>query len=234
MTTTLWRSTVLLLSLSIATTPAFAQDRVLTLNDVSPALGRLIGGTPLDFVAQEEIKYGVTGTSEYDEFFKSSAIAYGGFLVGRGLVDDATIKLKGYARSKAAVTELEEEIAELTSGADTSDWTTEQSLAVLAAAEKKDQISDEERTYMVSTAANIAATIPLVEGAVSASADLIEQAPGLGSGARSAFGLRGAGGVTRNVQRSADRIKDIPTEGPALVEALLVLSRGLAMVGGDD
>ena len=185
-------------------------------------------------MAQEEIKYGVTGKPDYDSFYKSSAIAYGGFLVGRGLTDDATINLKKYARSKAAVAELQEEIAELTGGADTSDWTVAQSLAVLQAAEKKDQLSDEERAYMGKTAAQIAATILVIEGSISASKDLIEQAPDLVSGARSAFGMRGAAGATRNVRRSADRIKDIPTEGPKLLESLVVLSKGLAMVAGGN
>jgi hypothetical protein len=213
-----------------ATSTGHAQDRILTLDDVSPELGRLIGGTPLDFVAAEQIVYGVTGNGEYDDFFRSSAIAYGGFVVGRGLADDATLTLKGYARSKVAVAELEEEIAELTEGADTTDWTTEQSLAVLRAAEMRDQLSDEEREYMVRTAANIAATIPVVEASVSSSTALVAQAPDLVSGARGAFGLRRAPGVVRNVRRSADRISDIPNEGPALVESLVVLSRGLAFV----
>ena len=234
MTAALRRSTLLLFSLTIAAPAAFAQDRILTLDDVSPELSRLIAGTPLDLIAREEIKYGVTSAPEYDEFFRSSAIAYGGFLVGRGLTDDATLKLKGYARSKAAVAELEAEIAELTSGADTSEWTTEQSLAVLAAADKKDQLSHEERAYMVSTAANVAATIPVVHAAISASAELTGQAPGLVSGARSAFGLRQAPGVVRNVQRSGDRIKDIPAHGSSLAEELLVLSRGLALVSGGE
>jgi hypothetical protein len=55
-----------------------AQDRLLTLQDVSADLGRLIGGTELDFVAKAKIGYGVTGRGEYDQFFRESAIAYGG------------------------------------------------------------------------------------------------------------------------------------------------------------
>ena len=233
MATALRNSTPVLFLISVLASPVLSQDRVLTLNDVSPELGQLIGGTPLDFVAKEEIKYGVTGKSEYDEFFKSSAVAHGGFVVGSGLADDATMNLKKYARSKAAVAELQEEIAELTGGADTSEWTIEHSLAVLGAAEKKDQLSDEERAYMVTTAAHIAASLVVVTSAVSASKDLTEQAPGLVSGARSAFGMRGAAGASRNVQRSADRIKGIPTEGPALMESLVVLSKGLAMLSGN-
>ena len=84
--------TALLVLTAVGVTAGEAQDRVLTINDVSPELGRLIGGTPLDFVAAAGIEYGVTGNSEYDQFFRSSAIAYGGFVVGRGLADDGAVR----------------------------------------------------------------------------------------------------------------------------------------------
>ena len=200
-----------------ASNPALAQDRTLTLHDVSPDLALLIGDSDLDFVREAEIQYGVTGDNGYDQFFRESAIAYGGLVVGQGLADDATETLKGYARSKAAVAELEAQIQELTGGAEPEEWTTEQAMAVLRTAEAQDQLSAEERAYMVATSAHVVACIPAVEAAVSSSRELVEQASGLVSGARSAFGMRRAGGVARNVQRSADRISDIPTEGVALV-----------------
>ncbi len=223
----------LIICLVFAPTPVLAQDRTLTLRDVSPDLARLIGGTDLDFVEQAEIEYGVTGKTQYDRFYRESAIAYGGFVVGNRMTEDATMNLKRYARSKAAVAELESEIQEITENAPPEEWTTEQSFAVLRAAEAKDQLSGEERQYMIATAANIAATLPVVEAAISSSAELVDQAPDLVSDARSAFGLRGAGGAARNVRRSADRIKDIPSQGVALVEALTVLSQGLSMVSGN-
>ncbi len=225
-------SAPIFLLLAAIATPALSQDRILTLHDVSSVLGDLIAGTPLDFVAKEEIKYGVTGKAQYDEFHRSSAIAYGGFVIGQGLTDDATMNLKKYARNKAAVAELQEEISALTAGADTSEWTIEQSLAVLQAAKAKDQLSDEERAYMVKTATHLAACMLVVKSSISASTELTGQAPGLIKGARSAFGLRKAGGATKNVKRSADRIKAIPTDGPKLVESLVVLSKGLSMVSG--
>lgn len=222
-------SAILICSFAL-TTSAFGQDRILTMHDVSPDLGRLMGNTDLDFVRDAEISYGHTGNSTYDEFFRSAAIAYGGLVVGQGLTNDATLQVKGYARSKVAVAELQDQITELTEGADTSTWSTEQSFAVLRAAEMRDQLSDEERGYLAGTAINIAALVPVVGSSISSSADLIEQAPGLVSGARSAFGLRRAGGVARNVRRSADRISNIPTEGAALLEELVVLTNGFAML----
>jgi hypothetical protein len=223
-------SIVLILAL-VTAPPAWAQgERLLTLQDVSPDLARLLGNTPLDFVAAARITYGYTGQSNYDEFFRNSAISYGGFHVGQRLTDNATLNLKKYARSKAAVASLQEEIAALTQGADTSQWTTEQSFAVLQAAKKKDQLSAEERNYMLTMAVNLAATIPVVEASASSSTQLTGTAPGLISNARSAFGLVKAGGVARNVRQSADRIATIPTQAPRLVESLTVLTRGLAML----
>lgn len=219
---------------ALASGPLQAQsERLLTMSDLSGDLARLIGGTPLDFVAAARITYGVTGQSSYDDFFRNSAVSYGGFMVGRRLTDNATMNLKRYARSKAAVAELHDQIAELTSGADTANWTTEQSLAVLNAAKKKNQLSAEESAYMLATAANLAATIPVVEASVSSSTQLSSTAPGLVSGARSSFGMMKAPGIASNVRRSADRLSAIPTEGPKLVEAMLVLTRGLALINGE-
>jgi hypothetical protein len=205
-------------------------ERLLTLMDVSPDLARLLGNTPLDFVAAARITYGYTGQSNYDEFFRNSAVSYGGFHVGQRLTDNATLNLKKYARSKAAVASLQEEITALTQGADTSQWTTEQSLAVLQAAKKKDQLSAEERDYMLVMAVNLAATIPVVEASASSSTQLTGTAPGLISNARSAFGILKAAGVARSVRQSADRIATIPTSAPRLVESMTVLTRGLAML----
>jgi hypothetical protein len=205
-------------------------ERLLTLQDVSPELARLLGNTALDFVASSRITYGYTGQSNYDEFFRNSAVSYGGFHVGQKLTDNATLNLKKYARSKAAVASLQEEITTLTQGADTSDWTTEQSIAVLQAAKKKDQLSAEERGYMLTMAVNLAAAIPVVEASASSSTQLTNTAPGLISNARSAFGLVKAGGVVRSVRQSADRIATIPTSAPRLVESMTVLSRGLALL----
>ena len=223
-------ATVLVLAL---VTPALGRaqgERLLTLADVSPDLARLLGNTPLDFVAAARITYGHTGQSNYDEFFRNSAISYGGFHVGQRLTDNATLNLKKYARSKAAVASLQEEIATLTQGADTSQWTTEQSFAVLQAAKKKDELSAEERNYMLTMAINLAATVPVVEASAASSTRLTSTAPGLISNARSAFGLVKAGGVARSVRQSADRISAIPTQAPRLVESMAVLTRGLAML----
>ena len=223
-------ATMLVLALAAPLSLPAQGERLLTLMDVSPDLARLLGNTPLDFVAAARITYGYTGQSNYDEFFRNSAISYGGFHVGQQLTDNATLNLKKYARSKAAVASLQEEITALTQGADTSQWSTEQSLAVLQAAKKKDQLSAEERNYMLTMAVNLAATIPVVEASASSSTRLTGTAPGLVSGARSAFGMLKAAGVARSVRQSADRIATIPTTAPRLVESMTVLTRGLAMI----
>jgi len=223
---------LVLLTAVLAWAAAGAQERLLTMQDVSPELARLIGGTELDFVAKERISYGVTGKSNYDQFFRESAISYGGMTMGRGLTDDATIKLKGYARTKVAIAELEAQITEITGGKPPEQWTTEESIAVLQAAKEKDRLSEEENGYFVSTAAHVAATIPVVHASIASSQQLLGQVAGLTGGAPAAFGLMRGPGVARNVQRSGDRLKTVPTEGAGLVESLTVLSRGLSMLSG--
>ncbi len=223
---------ILLVTTVLAWGPAGAQERLLTMQDVSPELAHLIGGTQLDFVAKEKIRYGVTGKAHYDQFFRESAVSYGGMTIGRGLTDDATIKLKGYARTKVAIAELEAQITEITGGKPPEEWTAEESIAVLQAAKEKDHLSDEENRYFVSTAAHVAATIPVVRASVVSSQQLLGQVAGLVSGAPSAFGLMRGPGVARNVQRSGDRLKTVPTEGVGVVESLTVLSRGLSMLSG--
>ncbi|MEO8201368.1 MAG: hypothetical protein ABI679_12655 [Gemmatimonadota bacterium] len=222
-----------LLALFMVTASQAQSERLLTMQDVSPELAHLVGNTPLDFVASARITYGVTGQSSYDDFFRNSAVSYGGFYVGQQLTDNATLNLKKYARSKAAVAELRDEIAALTSGADTAQWTTEQSLAVLQAARKRDQLSSEEKAYMLSTAVNLAAAIPMVEASASSATQLTGTAPALVSGARSSFGMLKAAGIARNVRQSTDRVAGIPAQAPRLVESMTVLTRGLAMLNGN-
>ena len=115
---------------------------------------------------------------------------------------------------------------------DTAQWSTEQSFAVLEAAKKKNQLSAEEQSYMLSTAANIAAAIPVVHASVEASTRLTGEVSGLVDGARDAFGMMKAPGIVRNLNQSGNRVKAIPTDGPRLVESLLVLSKGLSMLSG--
>ena len=88
--------------------------------------------------------------------------------------------------------------------------------------------------WALKTAANVAATILVVKASVESANDLVDEVSGLVSGARSAFGFRGARGAASNVRRSAERIGDVPTEGVKLVESLTVLSTSLGMVGGSQ
>ena len=99
---------------TFAATPGVAdaqkRKQPITLRDVDTQLASLAAGTPFDYLTQSQISYGVTGVSTYDDFFRRSAVTYGGFHFGRRLVDAATVQLKKYARSKAAVGALQEEI----------------------------------------------------------------------------------------------------------------------------
>ena len=222
--------------LAAAPDPAGAQKRQqpITLRDVDTQLAELATGTPFDYLTVSKVSYGVTGVSSYDDFFRRSAVTYGGFHFGRRLVDAATVQLKKYARSKAAVGALQEEIQELTAGADTSEWTLDQSIAVLAAAKKRDQISQEESIYFLAMSALVAATVPVVRASVETAPALVQTGRSLVRKVPNDFGLFEAPQVALSVNRSAQQLGAVPREGATLAEALVVLSRGLQLLSDGE
>lgn len=218
--------------LAAAPTRAAAQKRqqLVSLHDVSTQLAELAADSPFDYLATSKIAYGVTGVGSYDDFFRRSAVTYGGFHFGRRLVDAATLQLKKYARSKAAVGALQEEIRELTQGADTTEWTLDQSIAVLAAAKKRDELSQEETIYFLAMGGLVAATVPVVHSSVEAAPRLVQTGRSLVRRVPDDFGLFEAPQVALSVNRSAQQLGAVPREGATLVEALVVLSRGLQLL----
>lgn len=208
-------------------------QRQLALVDVSTTLAQLIGNSPLDYVARGKIAYTVTGAARFDAYFRNTAIAFGGFYFGRHLIDDATTELKKYARSKMAVAELRAEIRALTQDADTSGWTLDQSLAVLNAASKRDQVTQEERLYFGAMSLLVAATVPVVRAALEAAPLLAREAPTLVRSAPDAVGILQVPRVLAGLDRSARQMAQIPREGVGLLESYAVLSRGLRMLNGD-
>lgn len=209
-------------------------QRVLTLHEINRDLGELAGGTPLDYIASARIAYGVTGMRTYDEFFRKSALTYGGFYYGRRLVDDATVQLKKFARSKAAVASLQDEIRQITQEADTTEWTTEQSLAVLEAAKKRDELSQEETFYFVAMSALMAATVPVVRASVTTAPALVRDGQALTRRLSDDFDPFELPQMAFSVNRSAQQLVAIPAEGTRLLEMLVVISRGFQLLSAES
>lgn len=236
-----WRAvsvTVLIgAALALAAAPAAAQksraERMLTLGDVDRTLAELAGNSPLDYIASARIGYGVVGRSGYDEFFRRSAITYGGLYFGRRLVTEATDQLKRFARSKAAVASLHEEVVALTQEADTTEWTTEQSLAVLAAASKRDELSTEEKYYLLAMSALLGATVPVVRASVQSAPELISSGRELTKRLGNDFDIFEAPQMAFSINRSLKQLSDVPGEGSSLLESLVVLSHGFQLLSGD-
>lgn len=65
----------------------------MTIADINPKL-KPIAGTPFDAVQKEGITYYVTGKPKYDEFFKGSAVTYGGLAVANVMVKDTNTALE--------------------------------------------------------------------------------------------------------------------------------------------
>lgn len=209
-------------------------EQKLTLWDLDRQLAELAGNTPMDFMATAGIGYGITGQSSYDQFFRRAAVAYGGFYYGDRLVTEATDQLKRFARSKAAVASLQEEVVALTQEADSTEWTTEQSLAVLQAARKRDELSTDEKLYFLAMSALLAATVPVVRAAVQAAPDLVSTGRNLTRRIPNDFDIFEAPQMVFSVNRSMKQLSAIPGAGSSLVESLVVLSRGFQLLSAED
>lgn len=218
--------------------PAQAQrsraEQKLTIWDLDRQLAELASGSPVDYVVTSGIGYGVTGQSSYDHFFRRSAVAYGGFYYGDRLVTEATDQLKRFARSKAAVASLQEEVAELTQDADTTEWSTEQSLAVLKAAQKRDELSTDEKLYFLAMSALLAATVPVVRASVQAAPELVRTGRELTRSVPGDFDILEAPRMVVSVNRSLRQLSAIPGAGSSLLESLVVLARGFQLLSQED
>ena len=208
-------------------------ERPLTLYDVNAGLAELAGNSPLDYIASSRIGYGVTGQGSYDTFFRNAAIAYGGVYYGQRLVTEATDQLKRFARSKAAVAEMRSQVRELTNDADTTEWTAEQSLAVLKAAKKRNQLSRDETLYFFAMSALLVATVPVVKASVEAAPTLLRTGRDLTRRIPDDFDIFEAPQMAFSVNRSVKQLAALPQEGASLVESLVVLSRGFQLLGSE-
>lgn len=223
---------------AIPALPAQAQkarpEQKLTLWDLDNKLAELAGNSPMDYMATAGIGYGITGQSSYDQFFRRSAVTYGGFYYGNRLVTEATDQLKRFARSKAAVASLQEEVSALTQEADTTEWTTEQSLAVLKAARKRDELSTDEKLYFLAMSALLAATVPVVRASVQTAPELVRTGRELTRRIPNDFDIFEAPQMVFSVNRSLKQLSAIPGAGSSLLESLLVLSQGFQLLGAED
>ncbi len=234
---TIATATVLLVTL--AAQPAQAQkksraEQKLTLWDLDRQLAELATNSPMDYMATAGIGYGITGQSSYDQFFRRAAVAYGGFYYGNRLVTEATDQLKRFARSKAAVASLHEEVVALTQEADSTEWTTEQSLAVLKAAKKRDELSTDEKLYFLAMSALLAATVPVVRASVQAAPELLSTGRDLTRRIPDNFDIFEAPQMGFTVNRSIRQLSAIPGEGSSLLESLVVLAHGFQLLSAED
>lgn len=227
------------IAVAVAAKPAQAQKKArpeqrLTLWDLDRQLAELAGNSPMDYMVTSGIGYGITDQSSYNQFFRRSAVAYGGFYYGNRLVTEATDQLKRFARSKAAVASLHDEVVALTQEADTTEWTTEQSIAVLKAAKKRDELSSDETLYFLVMSALLAATVPVVRASVQAAPELLSTGRDLTRRIPNNFDIFEAPQMAFSVNRSVKQLSAIPGEGSSLLESLLVLAHGFQLLSAED
>ena len=113
-----------------------------------------VGGDPL---AANKVEYPMSGKRSYDEFFKDSAMSRASLVVSTGGVDSLTINLKNIARTRFAMTELSN---------DSKDIPDE---AVAKMALKKDQLSAENKLFIIDALKDVATIVEFMNAAISKS-----------------------------------------------------------------
>lgn len=133
-----------------------ASKKALTLADVEPKLSNYPESHRLGFADEEGfVKYYQIGNPQFDKFFKTAAKLDGLVIFTEAMTQDVTKQLKKYAMSKASKNALEDNIDEIVDDTPPEKYTTEQSIAIMKLAKKKDEVSGDEIEYITNTATSL-------------------------------------------------------------------------------
>lgn len=219
---------ILLVSLQvIACGQSQLHRRPLTIGDVNTNL-KVVEATPLDAVKSQNITYATTGKGEYDEFFKKTAIAHGGFEVGKTMSEDANVNLKRFARSHWSKIAVGEDLKDLLKDATPDTISAEQAVAILQA--KRKELTKDEVRYFEETARNLGTAGVTVDASIKTIPQLLSQANKLLGTATTDFALWESSGIANEIQDSVTKLKQIKDDAPALTKNIFALSNALTML----
>ena len=174
-----------------------------------------VGGDPL---AANKVEYPMSGKRSYDEFFKDSAMSRASLVVSTGGVDSLTINLKNIARTRFAMTELSN---------DSKDIPDE---AVAKMALKKDQLSAENKLFIIDAIKDVATIVEFMNAAISKSQGLLGTGATLTGNVSKDFVGPDAvklPAVTRGLQGSMDNLKGLASEAPVFLKRAARLTAAL-------
>ena len=205
------------------------KDITLKIGDINSKLSSL-EGTELDGVAKEEITYKHTSKSKYDDFFKNSAICYGGLVVTNTMSDDGTMNLKKFARTRAAEEAGREDLDEIIGDTHPDSLSLAQSIAILEHDKKQGKLSKEELKYFVFMAANLILAQQSLEASVKSAPELIANGTELTKDVKSDFEAKDTPGITKGLNNSISQLNKVKDEAPAAVENLAILVKAFTML----
>lgn len=197
----------------------------LTIGDVNSTL-KVVEGTPLDAVKNQNISYAVTGLPAYDEFFKKATITHGGFEVAKTMTEEANATLKKFARSHFSGKEVGSNM-ELLKDANLESLSIQQAMVVLQAC--RAELSDAETEYLAKTAHNLGTAGVTMDASIATAPKLLAQANQLLDSAKTDFSIWQSPGIMSELQDIAGKLKHVLSDGPAIAKNILVLADGLTM-----
>ena len=207
---------------------------ILSLSDIDPNL-TVLSKTELDPFFKQKLEYQVAGVAKYDKFFKSSAITYGGLLVGKNAATTTSATLKGYARSMAAKAATDANVKEIVGDTPPDKITTEQSIALLKLKKKRGELSEDETKYFISSAANLGLIAVALNASIQNAASLADTGKELSGSAKddfTGFNAMKLPGVISGITNSATQLAQVPSEGIGLAKELTIMIQAMQMLSG--
>ena len=213
-------------------------QRTLTISDIEPKLAEFTRiDKSLDPFAKEKVAYGVTRKADYDDFFKKSAITYGGLLVGQTTTDDVTRNLQGFARSRYAKGAIDEETKAVVGDTPEEELTREQSIFIMEREKAKGNLTKDEIKYALKMLKYLGITQLLVKESIEATAKLIPAGEGLLRKAPDNFKSKNEllilPKVKDGLQQSMSQLTKVKNEGAGVIEELVVLTQAMKIMVGE-
>jgi len=205
---------------------------VLSLSDIDPNLAPL-AKTELDPFFKQKVEYQVVGMDKYYKFFKSSAITYAGLLVGETAATATSAKLKGYARTMAAKSAVDDSVKEIMGDTPADKMSTEQSIALLKLKKKKGELSEDETKYFISSAVNIGLIAVALNTSIQNAASLIDTGKELQGSVKNDFiGMNALKlpGVTTGIANSMTQLARVPSQGVGVAKELTIMIEAMKML----
>lgn len=207
----------------------------LNIGDVELRLAPLAGSNLNPFSKKPQEYITNTGMSNYDDFFKKSAITYGSLPVSQSFITDAQTSLKKYAMDHAATEEAKKQLADLKTDKDWND--DEMALVKKTALNKKNKIKKSEQENFGKTLGNLTIAGAALGVSTKNAGDLIKQGNSLVGSAKTDFSGSNAllaPGIIDGLKDSVDKLKLVPDEGAKNAKAISQLSAMLKELSAEQ